>query len=260
MAGTRSPNYPAVSLPEAIDVVRKLHKSEGRSLMDPTVVARAMGYGTLHGAARSRLAALRKYGLIDDLPGGFKVSELARVIMFPPSADELTEALRDAAMRPELFRDLASQVGASDQNLLGRLMRLGFTETGAAIALASYRQTFSLVEDEASDFASAESEDRTTLDSLPRRSESGRVAAPSNTPPSAQTISLPLGPDVWAEIRIFGAAITAKRLETVGTLLAAVKENFGTSDVELGSSPEPTPDRRLIPFSPDPSKDVRTAD
>ncbi len=146
----RSPNYPAVSLPVAKELAQRLYDKEKQSPAAPDQAVRAWGYAGLSGPSRTKLSALRKYGLVEETGRGVRVTPRAMAILFPNDPAEEAQALRDAALEPELFRDLATYEGASDDNLVSRLVRMGFTPAGARAAVASYRETVGLVPNEAS--------------------------------------------------------------------------------------------------------------
>ena len=54
----RSPNYPAIGLKAAIDLVRDLYNNAKRSTVDEAVAVKAMGYKGLNGTTRGHVSAL----------------------------------------------------------------------------------------------------------------------------------------------------------------------------------------------------------
>lgn len=236
MAGNRSPNYPAVGLPEAIEIAQKLYKSEKRSLVTPGDAARAMGYNALHGPARSRISALRKFGLLDDAPGGLRLSEAALTILFPPSEEERQAVLRDAAVRPELFRELASQdPGASDGNLVGRLVRMGFTAAGAKAAVASYRSTMSLARSEDEAYDPPEEEDQDVLDST-LSNPPFRQPLP---PKGGQSFVFPLPNGAQVQLFVSGGTLTKQGVDMLKKYLDLAKEAVPNAEAQSPASPVP---------------------
>jgi hypothetical protein len=239
MAGNRSPNYPAVGLPEAVEVIGKLHKAERRSTMTAEDAARAMGYNALHGPARSRLSALRKYGLLDEVQGGgFRLSDTAMTVLFPPSDEERAGVLKDAAFRPELFRELASQSDASDSNLVGRLVRQGFTPAGARAAVAAFRSTFSLAPAEEEVYDPDESEDEDVIQYTPpppgsRRSGGGQ--------PEAQSFIFPLADGIVAKLSLTGGTLTKQGVEMLGKYLTLAKDAVPDGEATIAAIPADAP-------------------
>src|SRR5580658_3192696 len=113
----RSPNYPQYGLTETIEMARKIWKKEERTVVSPDVAVKALGYQGLNGAARTKLASLRQFGLLDEVKGGgVKISGLAmNLIHHATGSTEYQEAIKEAALRPTLYRELyASHARASD--------------------------------------------------------------------------------------------------------------------------------------------------
>src|SRR5438309_12108284 len=96
----RSPNYPAVSLPDAIDKVTALYRNLHTHSAPREVVAKGMGYNSLNGASATTISALHKYGLLERNGDEIKVSERALRILHPHSPEERASAIRDAASQP----------------------------------------------------------------------------------------------------------------------------------------------------------------
>lgn len=260
MAGTRSPNYPALGLAEAIQLAEKLYRNERRSSMDPAVIARAMDYNALHGPARSRISALRKYGLIEPTRGGFRLTDAAMTILFPPTESERREALREAAFRPELFRTMASEPGASDANLLGKLVRLGFTDAGAKAAIAAYRDTFSLVEPEEASYGPVETEDHDVIDTPLKPDKTDRFD-PSfrghvGGGPSGPDLSFRLPDGIVAVIQFKGGSPTSRAFDMLLRYLDLAKESVSMDETATAvslrdPSAPPPPDERSLSSSQD---------
>lgn len=151
MARVRSPNYPAISLPEAIERVRKVYEKEHTHKADPEVVAKALGYSGLNGASASVMSALKKYGLLEEVGKDLKVSHQALTILVDPK-DSLDRAnlIRLAAFSPALFSELRAQYGdsvPSDENLRSYLLKRGFAQSSIDAPIRSYRETISFVAD-----------------------------------------------------------------------------------------------------------------
>src|SRR5262245_43339262 len=129
---TRSPNYPSISLPEAIDKLRVLSEAIHHHSAPREVVARGMGYTGLHGASASAISALQKYGLLDRSGEELRVSERGKRILYPGNGTEKAEAIRDAASAPKLFAELAEKFpgGTTNEELVRNyLIRKSFAPT-----------------------------------------------------------------------------------------------------------------------------------
>ena len=149
MARTRSPNYPYIGLPAAIERVRKIYDKEHQGRMSKTVVAKHLGFGGLNGVSMSVVSALGKYGLLASIDDDMQVSDDAlSILVDPPESEERAQALRRAALKPELFTELHKHFGGtvpSDVNLLAYLQKHGFTANAATLAAKSFRETMQLI-------------------------------------------------------------------------------------------------------------------
>lgn len=156
MAKTRSPNYPAVGLPEAIKRARMIWDKERHGRMSQDVAVKHMGYNTLNGASMGVVSALRKYGLLDGDGGALKLSADAMSILHDgPDSPERKAALRRAAFAPALFQEFHAEFGdhvPSEDNLRSYLLKRGFIPSAASSVNRAYRETVALVEEEAGDY------------------------------------------------------------------------------------------------------------
>ena len=109
MARVRSPGYPALSLPEAVDMIRKVHAAQ-QSVPEPReVVIRHMGYSGVNGRSLKAISALIKYGFLEKVDrGDLRVSERALSILFadPDSPNSKHIALYEASREPQLFKEM----------------------------------------------------------------------------------------------------------------------------------------------------------
>ena len=148
MARTRSPNYPAISLKEAVERIGLLFKSEQRHSAPKEVVAKGMGFGGVNGASLSAISAALKFGLLEKSGEDFKVTDAAIEILHPHNADEKSTALLKAAFAPRLFAELVEHYNGdlpSDENLRAYLIRKGFGQNALTGVIQSYRETMELV-------------------------------------------------------------------------------------------------------------------
>ncbi len=146
-AKERSPNYPALGLPTAIDNVRKLWQHAKRTPVEADTAARAMGYNSLSGPARTAIGALRQYGLIESGQGAVTVSGLAvNILVHPEGSADWIEAVTTAAANPALFREIAeTHANTSDAVLSAYLYsKKKFSMDGAKRFIRSYRETTAL--------------------------------------------------------------------------------------------------------------------
>jgi len=145
----RSPNYPAFSLPVAIEKVAALYAAQHRHPAPREIVATGMGYNSLNGASATAISALHKYGLVEGRGDQLRVSDRAMRLLHPESPEERAEAIRDAAFDPPLFAELNERFPGklpNDDLLRNYLIRRGFAPNAVTSVIASYRETSEMVE------------------------------------------------------------------------------------------------------------------
>lgn len=127
----RSPSYPAISLGAAIERAQIILDKEKRHYAPITAIFTHWGYGPKSSMGILLLAALKKYGLVEDRGAGdsreARITELAWKILTDdrPNSEERAALLREAALNPsihqKLWRDYDGQL-PSDENLKHRLV------------------------------------------------------------------------------------------------------------------------------------------
>jgi hypothetical protein len=106
----RSPNYPAVSLPAAINGVQALYDEEGPAGAPLTEAVKHFGFSSPHGSAMVVVSALKKYGLIEDKGSRLAPTLLAKsIIEFPENDERRIQAVRTAALKPAIIRELVEE-------------------------------------------------------------------------------------------------------------------------------------------------------
>ncbi|MDQ6946386.1 MAG: hypothetical protein M3256_08950 [Actinomycetota bacterium] len=217
----RSPSYPAINLETALQRTRQLWEAERQYQASVETIVTHWGYRSFNGPASLALAALKKFGLIEDEGTGTarvaKVSDLAVDILENPDETARREATQRAALNPSIHRELWEKYGTelpSDTNLRWELTRQrNFTETGAdefipqyrsTVAFAQLRSTATLptqtvVRQEDDDDDDSETDELPSPDPRPR----GRARRPSRlsteTDPHVLTIPLVGGTAVLVE-------------------------------------------------------------
>jgi hypothetical protein len=176
---------------------------------------------------------MKKYGLVDSDDKTVRVSDLALRMLHPANEQENLKALQEAALKPELFAQLYStRQDASDDAIRSFLItRLDFSEAGARQVIKAYRDTMELAQldrpgteplaQTAEDLMQTEDNMQLSVKPAPGRvpstPEPTNIA--SNHQPS-QTLSVPVGPDVFAEVRIRGGELRAEHLEALREYLS----------------------------------------
>lgn len=143
----RSPNYPGIDLPTAIERARVVFDKENRHEAPMATITAHWGYSApTNGGAATTYSALKKFGLLEDVGSGAdrrgKLTDLAFEILRSPDP---SDAIRVAALTPEIHDEMWQKYGASlpsDRNLQWTLVReRGFTESGAEDFIREYRST-----------------------------------------------------------------------------------------------------------------------
>lgn len=162
MAKSRSPNYPAIPLGDALEAIRPAYKAEQWNKMSRMVLAKHLGYGSLNGRALAKIGAVRAYGLIEGAGDELRVSDDAiKALNAPEGAPEKKDALLRCALRPSLFKDLHNEFPdghVSVDNLRFWLIQRRFTEDAAEKAAENYLSTIHLVSSNERDYGNSDAD------------------------------------------------------------------------------------------------------
>jgi hypothetical protein len=146
----RSPNYPALSLEQSIDMVGKIHKENRTNVIGRETAARDMGYTGLTGRSLTVLASLAQYGLVEKAgKGDIKVTRRAVEILHPVEEAHRIEALLEAAHAPALFRMLTERFpdGVPSANALrSYLVQSNFNDVAIGQAISAFLETNAFAE------------------------------------------------------------------------------------------------------------------
>jgi len=145
----RSPSYPAINLEQAIKRAGEIWTREQDYAAPLSAVFSLWGYKAGAGNANLAVAALRKFGLVEYEGIGdarkVKLTPLAVQILNHPDPDRRSQAVKQAALRPEIHRELWEKYQGrlpSDDTLRWELEReRDFSRSGAAEFIPEYRQT-----------------------------------------------------------------------------------------------------------------------
>jgi hypothetical protein len=150
MERQRSPSYPSLSLPQAVDMVAKLHKANRTSTISRETAAKDLGYTGLTGRSLTVIAALAQYGLIERAgKGDIKVTRRAVDILHSVDSADRAEAIQDAAFAPNLFQQLHERFpeGVPSHNALrSYLIQQEFGDVAIAPAIAAFMETNAFAE------------------------------------------------------------------------------------------------------------------
>jgi hypothetical protein len=145
MARMRSPNYPGISLPQAIELVSKLHQKNRTNAVDRESAAKDIGYSGLTGRTLKLIAALSQYELIEKAgKGNIRVSKTAVDILHGLDEQIVIEAKRVAGNAPPLFQRIFARFddGIPSENAIrSYLIQEGFTDAALTPVLKSFMET-----------------------------------------------------------------------------------------------------------------------
>lgn len=141
----RSPNYPAISLPDAVSVAGKLYSAIKRAPAARGVLAQILGYSGLSGTAIAQISALAKYGLLDETRGEvLSLTELAEIILTSQNEQQKHAMLTGAAVNPPLYRDIVARfntVAPEESQLTAFLLERGYRPEALQRLLSAYWDT-----------------------------------------------------------------------------------------------------------------------
>ena len=150
-ARTRSPAYPYLALPEALERTAQLRRAEGRHAISVGVAMQHWGYKAESSTGYSCIAALKKFGLVDEEGVGehreVRLSALALALLLDAGegSSERATALRTAALNPRIHAELWERYGPelpSDQTLRRfLLLEKSFNEASVDEFISEYRAT-----------------------------------------------------------------------------------------------------------------------
>jgi hypothetical protein len=239
MIRERSPNYPQLSLEEAVGRVQTLFKRNSRSPVAPEAAVKAWGYTSLNGAARRHLSAVRQYGLISyEKNGDVRISQRGLIIaMRSPGAPEFGEALRDAALSPDVFRDLYnSKRGASEEALQHYLVAdRKFSPDGAKQVIGAYQATLEFAKLSEPSY-NEDAEEESSVDHIEHRetAQGRRLASDQNSDrPAVESYRWPLSAGVTAEVTFRGNKVTRRELQLLRRYLALAETALDGENPQL---------------------------
>lgn len=165
----RSPRYPVIGLPEAIERVRSVYRADNRNKIPKPLVAEHMGYQGLNGKSLGIISAVTKYGLLEGGMDAMWVTPLAvDIIEREPDDPDRVQAIREAARNVDLYNDIDEQFPskASDSAIRSFLItKRAFLPESAERLIRSYRETRSLVDELPAEYDPAPDEENVEVSS-----------------------------------------------------------------------------------------------
>jgi hypothetical protein len=225
----RSPSYPAFDLAEAIEKARAIYDHERRSATTAEVLAGHMGYSAAVGPGGRAVSALRQYGMIEDVDGRHRLSDLGYTLVhFDHDSHEWRSAAIDAARRPTLFRELMEAYPdglPSDATLRSDLLRREFNPSSITDVVSIFRSTMSLAN--AEDPVHNEEVENTLQmqDSIQARTEDARLKPPGTLRTVKEILTQRVSPDCMAQV-VFEGPVSQKAVEKLIAYLELAKDSY----------------------------------
>lgn len=245
----RSPSYPVIDLGVAVQRAEAIYKHDGKYFAPIDTILSHWGYSARGGRALRQVAALKKFGLIEEEGSQserqLKLSQLGLYIVMPDSP-ERAESLKKAAMLPTIHKELRNKYSEglpSDSNVRWYLKsERGFTEKAAAELLAEYRATMRFAGLDATPNSGdtvKDTDDRSTdegegqdVDMTDIGAETPLQDYPKPTGPGSaemRGVTIPLPGTAW--VKIAGEFPMAEdSWEQMMTMLAAMKPGLTRTD------------------------------
>jgi hypothetical protein len=141
-----------MDLREAVEAVGKIEQKYRSAPVDREAAAKLVGYSSLSGPANKALAALASYGLLERAgKGEARVTERARDILHAASEGERRQRLLEAALEPDLFRELRERFDGlavpPEDGVVTYLNRQGFNPTAVRPAAKAFLETMSYLQE-----------------------------------------------------------------------------------------------------------------
>jgi len=154
MTKKRSPNYPSISLRDAVKLIKNAYPNIHRHKTDKASLVKMFGYSSLNGASLTTMGALNQYGLLEGRSDSIGISEDGETIAIDHVGSTLRiEALQRCSTNPSVFQDIAEEFGdhlPSDEIIRPFLLRNGFQSTTVDAPIRAYRETMDFVSEEIS--------------------------------------------------------------------------------------------------------------
>lgn len=265
----RSPNYPSLTLREAIERIKKVYAAQHHYPATKEVVAQNLGYSGINGKSLALIGALKRYALLQADGENLRVTDDAiSILNLPEDNPERAAALRSAAFATPVFAQLYETYGdkrVADAVLRHDLRKRKFLEKAADEVIRIYRDNLELVTQETPGYNADDSggggqkpEERplmqpTPQGQTPQKPPVGSAPTDRQPPATGQRIhefSFPLSfqRDIKAVITIYGEKLKRRDLEflkrKVGDLLEGFEDEEPEpmkAEPEQPKRPEPVP-------------------
>jgi len=197
----RSPNYPGVPLPDAVQRALKLYEKTTGQEVNSEIAAKACGFKGLSGPTRQLLSAMSKYGLVSSKRGKVSTTSRTRVLKYKGAESREGKAeLQSAILEAPLFSDLWEKRRAPDEQLVFDLVELGFSDAGAKRAVQCFRESVDFADLGDDDSHSEPIEESGEVEGRGQPLEQGSPVMRSAPLPRQNAFSWPLSADLTVTV------------------------------------------------------------
>lgn len=226
----RSPNSPFISLSEALGKLQVVYQHEKRAHAPYSVILGHLGYREQRGGVGGRtLSSLIQYGLLEQSRGECWISDLGYTLLhYPETSPERIKALKDAAEKPTLFREILATYGdsiPSDATLREYLLKRGFNPGMTDRFIQVFRDTIELAKVTRDVYDVPESGKQ---EAAGMQGQEVNREMPIAAGSEVQTYSWPLSQPrkVRAELRLIGREFRREDIERLKKHLDLLEESF----------------------------------
>lgn len=246
----RSPSYPSIDLETALEKAKIVLQKEGRHYAPVSVICKDWGYTENSSNGSLILAALLKFGLMEDKGQSTqreaKISEIARKIILDerPDSQERFEAIQAVALKPAIHAQLWQEYGGSlpsDDHIRFKLTNtLHFTKNAADQFIKQFKKTIEFANLEDSDRLLAEGEDKLPPELIGEEPMNapppsiGNQMKPSSISPSILSYNLPVSGGTRITLQLPGL-LNKRQWKEMLSILQAMKPGlveFNENEVE----------------------------
>lgn len=150
MARMRSPNFPNLSLEDAVNFAKVIWDKNRKAAIPREAAAKDLGYTGLTGRSMQVLGALNQYGLVEiTAKGHTRVTQTAEDIFIGFPEEVKRRAVTEAGRTPALFREIYEKFDGDipgENAIRSFLFQRGFTNDGVEKALRSFNATNRYIE------------------------------------------------------------------------------------------------------------------
>ncbi len=249
----RSPSYPGIGLEDALGRVRLIWNTERKHAASIDTIQGHWGYASKSGQGAIIIAALKKFGLIEDEGIGearrARVSELTQRIILDEREDSSERGgfVREAALKPAIHRELWEEFQRegsvpSDANLAHKLrFQRNFTDRAIREFIPQFRGTLTFAK-----LIDADGTLDSGADKLHREGEANVNSATmspqhtggSNTPPPGlSALQIPLAPGEYATLQA-AFPLTEAKWKQLEAVLSVFKSGLIAPDEDSWDSAE----------------------